>query len=25
MITNTNSISEQELNRFLDRIPVKKN
>jgi general secretion pathway protein D len=25
MITNTNSISEQELDRFLDRLPVKKN
>ena len=25
MITDTNSISEQELDRFLDRVPVKKN
>jgi general secretion pathway protein D len=25
LITNTNSISEQELNRFLDRLPVKNN
>jgi hypothetical protein len=24
MITDTNSISEQELDRFLDRVPVKK-
>jgi general secretion pathway protein D len=25
MVTNTNSFSEQELDRFLDRLPVKKN
>ena len=25
LITNTNAISEQEMNRFLDRLPVKKN
>jgi hypothetical protein len=25
MVTNTNSYSEQELDRFLERVPVKKN
>jgi hypothetical protein len=25
MVTNTNSFSEQELDRFLERVPVKKN
>jgi type II secretory pathway component GspD/PulD (secretin) len=25
LITNTNAISEQEMDRFLDRLPMKKN